>query len=176
MVKQVSAVSTAAIEIRRAVESDCDRLVVILRATYLATMAAIVPAAALAAFYQGGGPEEFVERCWPDFEVLTTADTVVALLFTQGQRVESLHVHPDSAGRGYGTRLLAFAELTIAAVSRRAELDVLVGNSRARTFYRARGWFDVSHFSGLELGGTPVAMVLMAKELGAVAGQVSSLE
>jgi len=132
-------------------------------------MAAIVPAAALGAFHRNDDAGAFVGRCWQDFEVVTASGVIAGLLFTQGQRVESLHIHPQYSGSCHGTLLLDYAQCKIAAHSPRAELDVLAGNTRARDFYRSPGWFDVRHFSGFESGQTPVPMVLMGKDLRAIA-------
>lgn len=151
--------------IRRALESDIPRLVEILRGTYLGTMAGIVPAKALEAFHAEDGAGEFARRCWQDFEVVETDGQVAGLLFVVGNKIESLHIHPDHSRQGYGARLLAHGETLIGEEHAHAELDVLEGNQNARDFYQAKGWDDVRVYTGLEMGDAPVPMVLMRKAL-----------
>jgi hypothetical protein len=62
-------------------------------------MAAIVPAAALAACHRDAGA--FVARCWQNFEVVTASAVIASLLFTQERCIESLHVYPDCDCDGF---------------------------------------------------------------------------
>ena len=152
-------------EIRPARQSEIDRLIEIARATYLGTMAAIVPAAALKAFQQGNEAGRFVRACWQDFDVAVIEGEVAGFLFVDENKIESLHIHPDHARKGYGAALLAHGEEKIARSCPHAELEVLEGNDNAHAFYRAHGWHDVHRFEGLEVGDVPAPMILMRKSL-----------
>ncbi len=152
-------------EIRAAREGEIDRLIEIARATYLGTMAAIVPAEALKAFHEGDEAGGFVRACWQDFDVALAGDDVAGFLFVHENKIESLHIHPDYARRGFGGALLAHGEEKIAASHSHADLDVLEGNDNAHAFYIAHGWYDVHHFEGLEVGDVPAPMILMRKSL-----------
>lgn len=151
--------------IRKAEEGDLARLIEILRATYETTMAPVVPPEALQAFRELNGAGEFARRCWQDFDVAVCAGTVAGLLFVVGNRVESLHIHPDHARRGLGKALLDHAETRIGQSFPVAELDVLEGNLNALAFYEARSWQRVKSFMGLEVGDVPAPMILMRKTL-----------
>ena len=155
-------------DIRKPKEAEIPRLVEILRGTYLGTMAAIVPAKALEAFHAGDAAGDFARRFWQDFYVIEAEKTdhvLAGLLFVVENKVESLHIHPDSARRGYGARLLAYGEDLIAEKHAFAELEVLAGNKNARDFYEAHGWQAANEFIGLEVGEVPAPMVLMKKRL-----------
>ena len=152
-------------EIRAARENEIDRLIEIARATYLGTMAAIVPAEALKAFHEGDEAGRFVRACWQDFDVTVVDNKVAGFLFVHENKIESLHIHPDHARKGYGGALLAHGEEKIASSHRHADLNVLEGHDNAQAFYIAHGWYDVRHFEGLELGDVPAPMILMRKTL-----------
>ena len=151
--------------IRPAEESDLPRLVEILTATYEGTMAAIVPPKALEAFRTGNEATRFAKACWPRFHVAERDGVVAGLLFVEGNRVESLHVHPDHARLGVGAALLSFGEQLIALTHDTAELDVLAGNANALAFYRSKGWVEVQDFIGREVGDVPAPMIQMSKRL-----------
>lgn len=152
-------------EIRKARESDKERLVEILRGTYLGTMAAIVPPEALEAFNRNNEAARFVENCWQDFDVLCVDDEVMGMLFVVDNVVESLHIHPNKSGKGFGATLLSFGEKKIAANSDTAELDVLSGNTNAITFYERRNWKKSHEYEGMEAGDVPAKMYRMKKNL-----------
>ena len=152
-------------DIRPARQSEIDRLIEIARATYLGTMAAIVPAAALKAFHEGDEAGRFVKACWQDFDAAIVGGEVAGFLFVDENKIESLHIHPDYARKGAGAALLAHGEEKIARSYPHADLEVLEGNDNAHAFYIAHGWHDVHHFEGLEVGDVPAPMILMRKTL-----------
>ncbi len=152
-------------EIRAARENEIDRLIEIDRATYLGTMAVIVPAEALNAFHEGDEAGRFVRACWQDFDVAVVDIEVAGFLFVHENKIESLHIHPDYARKGYGGALLAHGEEKIASSHPQADLDVLEGNDNAHAFYIAHGWYDVRRFEGLEAGNVPAPMILMRKSV-----------
>jgi ribosomal protein S18 acetylase RimI-like enzyme len=152
-------------DIRKAHEDDKDRLVEILRGTYLETMARIVPSEALEAFHRNDEAARFVDNCWRDFDVATVCGEVMGLLFVVGKMIESLHIHPGQSRKGYGAALLLFAEETIATNSETAELDVLVDNKNAIAFYEVHGWVKSYEHEGLEVGNVPARMYRMTKDL-----------
>lgn len=152
-------------ELRPARPEETERLRDICRATYFGTMAAIVPPAALKAFEEVDEAGRFVEACWQDFDVAVAGGEIAGFLFVHENKIESLHIHPDHARKGYGAALLTLGEEKIAAKFDHAELDVLVGNDNALNFYISHGWEEVRRFEGLEVGDTPAPMILMRKGL-----------
>lgn len=152
-------------EIHPAKQSEVDRLIEIARATYLGTMAAIVPPAALKAFQEGDEAGRFIRACWQNFDVAIIESEVAGFLFVHENKIESLHIHPDHARKGIGAALLSHGEKKIASSHHHADLDVLEGNDNAHAFYIAHGWHDVHRFEGLEAGDVPAPMILMRKTL-----------
>ncbi|MEM8789019.1 MAG: GNAT family N-acetyltransferase [Pseudomonadota bacterium] len=65
----------------------------------------------------------------------------LGLCVTDGALLDQLFVAPEARGTGLAAQLLAAGEARIAAAGhRRAELDCLPENARARRFYAAHGW------------------------------------
>lgn len=64
--------------------------------------------------------------------------TLLGFVGTDGETVEMLFLHPQSRGRGIGSRLLEFAVDSYGA----SQLDVNEQNEQARGFYEHKG-FDV---------------------------------
>ncbi len=64
----------------------------------------------------------------------------------------ALYVHPERFGRGLGLALLRTVEAWLDDRYVKAELWVLTGNTRARRFYEAAGWYEVESNAKAVLG------------------------
>ena len=77
-------------------------------------------------------------------------------------RIRAFFVAPEWSGRGVGTRVLEYCEReAIAAGFRRLELGATL---TGEPFYARHGYFEVRRFDA-DLGGVPVPMVHMAKQV-----------
>ena len=154
------------IKIRNAIASEIDEIGEILRASFVTTMAPIVPEAANIAFNNLREPERFTENSWESFQVLVSGNKIKGMLFVVDDTIESLHLDPTQKRHGYGSRLLAYGEKSILERGYQlAKLNVLTKNSSAIAFYSAQGWHIDHEFTGLEVGDVPAPMYRMHKDL-----------
>jgi RimJ/RimL family protein N-acetyltransferase len=88
--------------------------------------------------------------------------------------VRGLYVAPDHWRSGFGSALLARAEVLLRdAGFNEAHLWVLAGNTRARRFYERVGWAPDGALKVVEIGGRPLAVVRYRK---AAAGTLAPME
>jgi len=77
----------------------------------------------------------------PRTTVAVDAGALVGFATIHGAELCALHVDPDAWGRGVGSALIAQARADLAAAGvEEAQVWVLVGNARAKRFYRHDGW------------------------------------
>lgn len=115
-------------------------------------------------------PTEEIARRWrrllrhPGVEVrvLDVSDAPVGYLAYDAERVRHLGVVPQQAGQGYGTRLLEYAcDEIFAGGADRSTLWVLVDNTRAREFYRHRGWRETEERRECEFPPYPAELKMV---------------
>ena len=149
------------VRIRRARPDEVRRLARMERAASEAALGHIFP------------PEDYpypideIARRWrrlmrnPEVEVrvLEVFDAPVGYLAYDDERVRHLGVVPQQSGEGYGSRLLEHACAEIfAGGAAQATLWVLVDNTRAREFYRHRGWVETDERRDCEFPPSPAEL------------------
>lgn len=94
-------------------------------------------------------PAYFLQKltAWSDTTTVCVVETagaprIAGVVVVHGDELTQIGVDPALRGHGYGDRLLAAAERTIAVEHDLAWLSVVPGNASARAFYAARGWVD----------------------------------
>jgi ribosomal protein S18 acetylase RimI-like enzyme len=96
--------------------------------------------------------------------VLDVDDAPVGYLAYDEERVRHLGIVPQQSGRGYGSQLLEFAcQEIFAAGARQSTLWVLVDNTQAREFYRARGWIETEDRRECEFPPYPPEMRMVRR-------------
>jgi N-acetylglutamate synthase-like GNAT family acetyltransferase len=152
------------IVIRSAEEQDVPALVRLLRRSWLVTSAPELPFKAVQAFAAADPARSHAETAWRSFVVATRSSTLVGMVQTDRDVIDSLDVDPACWNGGVGSTLLHAAERQIARSYAVARLVVRSFNTRALTFYARRGWVEVRRYPGTECG-SPVENVERQKTL-----------
>lgn len=117
-------------------------------------------------------PSEEIARRWRrllrhprvQVRILDVDDAPVGYLAYDEERVRHLGIVPQQSGRGYGSQLLDFAcQEIFAAGARESTLWVLVDNTQAREFYRARGWIETEDRRECEFPPYPPEMRMVRR-------------
>ena len=100
---------------------------------------------------------------WKNSWVALVDDVIVGVGMTRDDRVTDLWLLPQARGHRLGSQLLSLLEAEIKARDHcEARLRVVAENTRARAFYRARGWIEGDEFAQEQLG---IPMLNMHKPL-----------
>ncbi len=158
--------SDSGVRIRRARPDEVRRLARMERAASEASLEHIFP------------PEDYpypsdeIARRWRrllrhprvQVRILDVDDAPVGYLAYDEERVRHLGVVPQQSGRGYGSELLDFAcQEIFSGGARESTLWVLVDNTVARAFYRARGWIETEDRRECEFPPYPPEMRMVRR-------------
>ncbi len=106
--------------------------------------------------YEAAQPvRQYVDACIGIIKVAERGGVVVGMFHHDGGLLHAVHVDSWAIGTGVGRALMDAAE---GEGARR--LDVRAFNTRARDFYRRRGWVEVDEYEDTEMG-TPVRTIVM---------------
>lgn len=141
--------------------ADSEAVVAVLEDSFRRTWAAAISADARRDWYDADKARRYVREHGSAFVLAEVDARVVGMVHWQDDFIDALHVLGSHARRGIGRRLLAVAEVAIAAAGHaRIRLETDTFNEGSRAFYRACGYAEIGQYPDQEWNSGLVTVLL----------------